>query len=235
MKSFGWPLAAVLVALAGGAQAEDLIAQRPGLMCSDPKGLAQLTMPDGSSKLKTSRATKADQDVAFVSECKEIPVGARMPMGDRHHQTSQIYYEGADGPGIYVVPNIDFSDPVPSPTSQKSFAELRLHAAGYDLKANRSLGLTCEPAEYVHGVGNVLDCKVPGPLNVASAGVGIPAIIPCAAGAVQLLPDGSFRMCKLAQPTAYVDYRQKKLVCSSGKTLARDMSGSEPEASAFCN
>ena len=235
MRSSGWLMVAVLAVLAGRSEAEDLTAQHPGLMCSDPKGLAQLTMPDGSSKLKTGRATEADRALAFVSQCKDIPLGARMPMGDRHHQTSQVYYEGSGGPGIYLVPNIDFSDPVPSPPEERSFAELKLHAAGFDLKANRSLGLTCEPAEYIHGVGNVLDCKVPRPLSVESAGIGIPAAIPCAAGAVQLLPDGSFRMCKLTQPMAYVDYQKKKLVCPSGRTLARDMLGGEPEPTAFCS
>ena len=235
MRALGWPIVAVLIVMTGSAKAEDLLAERPGLMCSDPKGLAQLTMPDGSSKLKTGRATKADQEMAFVSQCTDIPIGARMPMGDRHHQTSRVYYQGSNGPQIYTVPNIDFSEPVPSPPAEKSFAELKLHAAGFNLKFNRSVGLTCEPAEYIHGVGNVLDCKVPGPLNITSAGVGVPAIIPCAAGAVQLLPDGSFRMCKLAQPLSYVDYQQQKLVCPSGKTLARDMTGGEPEPTAFCN
>lgn len=235
MRALGLSMIAVLVVMAGRAKAEDLIAQRPGLMCSDPKGLAKLTMPDGSSKLKTGRATKADQEMAFVSQCRDIPMGARLPMGERHHQTSEVYYEGSSGPQVYTVPNIDFSDPVPSPPAEKPFAELKLHAAGFDLKVNRSLGLTCEPAEYVHGVGDVLDCKVPGPLSVESAGVGIPATIPCAAGAVQLLPDGSFRMCKLTQPIPYVDYQQKNHVCPSGKTLSRDMSGNEPDPTAFCS
>lgn len=235
MKSLGWPMVAMLVVMAGGARAEDVIAQRPGLMCNDPKGLAQLTMPDGSSKLKTSRVTKADHEMALVSQCTDIPLGARMPMGDRHHQTSDVYYEGSDGPKVYIVPNIDFSDPVPSPPGEKSFAELKMHALGFDLKGNQKLGLTCKPAEYIHGVGNVLDCKVPGRLSVESAGVGIPAAIPCAAGPVQLLPDGSFRMCKLAQPIPYVDYQQKKHVCPSGKTLARSMSADEPEPTAFCS
>ena len=235
MNSLGWPMVAVLIVIAGKAKADDLIAQHPGLMCSDPKGLAQLTMPDGSSKLKTGRATRADQETSFVSQCLDIPLGARMPMGDRHRNTSEVYYQGSNGPQVYTVPNIDFSEPLPSPDAGKSFAELKLHAAGYDLRMNRSLGLTCEPAEYVHGVGNVLDCKVSGPLIVESAGVGIPADIPCAAGAVQLLPDGSFRMCKVTQPIAYVDFQQKKRVCPSGKTLARDMSANEPDPTAFCN
>ncbi len=234
MRSRGWPMVAVLAVMAGGAEAGDLIAQRPGLMCSDPKGLARLTMPDGSSRLKTSRATKADQEMAFVSQCKDIPLGARMPMGDRHHQTSTVYYEGSSGPGVYTVPNIDFSDPVPSAPAEKSFAELKLHSLGFDPKVNRALALTCQPAEYVHGIGNVLDCKPAGPLSVESAGVGMPTAIPCAVGALQLLPDGSFRMCRLTQPVAYVDYQQKKHLCPPGRTLARDMSGGAPEPTAFC-
>ena len=235
MKSLGWPVVAVLAVLAGRTEAEDLIARRPGLMCSDPKGLAHLTMPDGSSKLKTSQATRADQEVAFASQCKDIPLGARLPMGDRHRQTSQVYYDGLGGGGVYIVPNIDFSDPMPSPPAEKPFAELKLHSLGFDLKVNRKLALTCKPAEYIHGVGDVLDCKVSEPIGVVSAGIGTPATISCAAGAVQLLPDGSFRMCALAQPIAYVDYQHKKHVCPPGKTLARDMSGGEPESTAFCD
>ena len=235
MRSLGWPIIAVLITISWPAKPEDLIAQRPGLMCIDPKGLARLTMPDGSSKLKASRLTQADQDMAFVSQCVEIPLGARMPMGERHHQTSKVYYQGSSGPQVYTIPNIDFSEPLPSSPAEKSFAELKLHAAGFDLVLNRSLGLTCNPAEYIHGIGNVLDCNVPGPLSVKSAGIGVPATIPCAAGAVQLLPNGSFRMCKLAQSTSYTDYQQKKLVCPSGKILARDMSGGEPDSTAFCS
>ena len=163
MKSFGWPLAAVLVALAGGAQAEDLIAQRPGLMCSDPKGLAQLTMPDGSSKLKTKSGDKGRSGRGVRLAMQGDPGGCQNADGRPPPSDLADLLRRRGRPGIYVVPNIDFSDPVPSPSSQKSFAELRLHAAGYDLKANRSLGLTCEPASTSTGSATYWIARCPGP------------------------------------------------------------------------
>ena len=235
MKTLAWLLLAWLTVPASFARADDLVAQHPGLMCVDPKGLAQLTLPDGSSKLSTARASKADRDLAFVSQCVNIPAGARLPMGERHRQTSQVYYEAKSGPAVFTAPNIDFSDPVPSAPGEKPFAELRLHAAGFDLKFNQQLGLTCQPAEYVHGLGMVLDCTVGAPRTVAAAGPGIPDAIPCAAGAVQLLPDGAFRECKLAGPVPYTDFKHHNQTCPPGRTLARDMSGNEPEPTADCS
>ncbi len=88
------------------SRAEQLIGKPDGLMCRDPKALADLTLPDGRSRADQPHATPAQQ--AEAAAC--IPsMGAIVDVVTRRHNTTIVtIQEGSRGLTTWYAPNIDF-------------------------------------------------------------------------------------------------------------------------------
>jgi hypothetical protein len=114
-------LALVSLGLAGQAGAATIEATRPGVMCEGAEALAQLTLPDGSSR--SARPDARPQDLAAKRDgnCLDIPHGLLLPVVTARKNTSIVTYDPQDGRGAraFLVPNIDFApaaaDPLPAP------------------------------------------------------------------------------------------------------------------------
>jgi len=107
---------ATLMLAAGGASgqayAKMLVATRPGAMCTWSKPLADLTLPDGSSRAaKGPNADAAIRDSA-LGGCQEITPGMRVTVLETFRNTSIVTYDGDSrrGYGVFIIPNIDFKD-----------------------------------------------------------------------------------------------------------------------------
>ena len=98
---------AALVLVAGSAEAQELVATKPGVMCHSADALGRLTLPSGDSR--THAATRKPEDMALAASggCIDILPGARVTVRQAFHNTSIVSYGAADVPP-YVVPNVDF-------------------------------------------------------------------------------------------------------------------------------
>ena len=96
----------IAMALAAHANAQELEAIRPGLMCHSAAALATLTLPNGDSRTHRT-ARPADSTTAAAGGCIDIPLGARVTVLQAFHNTSIVTY-GPSGTPPYVIPNIDF-------------------------------------------------------------------------------------------------------------------------------
>jgi hypothetical protein len=116
MRIAGWALAvALVIATAAPAQAQQLVAVRPGVMCTSAAALALLTMPNGDSRTHSPSATQQDRNVASDGGCIDIPLGAAVVVEQGFKNTSIASYGGTR----LTIPNIDFqpvaaSAPVPA-------------------------------------------------------------------------------------------------------------------------
>ncbi len=101
------PIAAVAMLVAGSAQAEDLVATRPGVMCRSAEALGRLTLPGGDSR--THAASPRPQDLRAAAEggCVDIPLGTRVTVQQAFRNTSIVTTSAADASPM-VVPNADF-------------------------------------------------------------------------------------------------------------------------------
>ena len=88
----------------GGVHAESLVVVHPGVMCASASALAQLTLPDGSS-----RAGPGDVAVKQQGGCLDLVPGARVEVQSARRNTSIVRYDAGDGRGAqtYVAPNVD--------------------------------------------------------------------------------------------------------------------------------
>jgi len=86
------------------ASAETLVAVRPGVMCESASALAQLTLPDGSSRSALQHPTAAALAMKEQGHCWNIGADAEVQLQKQRKNTSIISVSG----GTYVVPNIDF-------------------------------------------------------------------------------------------------------------------------------
>ncbi len=100
------------VGATGAAAAKVMVATRPGTMCTWSKPLADLTLPDGSSRAaKGPNADAAARDSA-LGGCQDITPGMRVTVLETFRNTSIVTYDGDSrhGYGVFIVPNIDFRD-----------------------------------------------------------------------------------------------------------------------------
>ncbi len=96
----------------GATAAKILVATRPGTMCTWSKPLADLTLPDGSSRAaKGLNADAALRDSA-LGGCQDITPGMRVTVLETFRNTSIVTYDGDSrrGYGVFIAPNIDFKD-----------------------------------------------------------------------------------------------------------------------------
>jgi hypothetical protein len=89
------------------AQAEDLVATRPGVMCHSAAALAKLTLPGGDSRTHLPNPSAADQKLAESGGCSDILLGQHVTVLQAFHNTS-IVRDRVAGNATLVVPNIDF-------------------------------------------------------------------------------------------------------------------------------
>jgi len=95
----------------GAAWAEDITAQKPGLMCVSAAALARLTLPGGDSRTHRFGASGAESTIARQGGCVNIVLGSKATVLQQRLNTSIVSYPaGAANSSIYVVPNIDFSE-----------------------------------------------------------------------------------------------------------------------------
>ncbi len=105
-------LMAATVGATGAAAAKILVATRPGTMCTWSKPLADLILPDGSSRAaKGPNADAATRD-SVLGGCQDITPGMRVTVLQTFRNTSIVTYDGDSrhGYGVFIVPNIDFKD-----------------------------------------------------------------------------------------------------------------------------
>ena len=91
------------------AQAQTMVATRPGLMCTSAGALATLTLPDGSNRGAGPHAHADDDATKQMGGCIDIPPDARVAVHQRRINTSIVSYNPGDGDRVFTVPNIDFS------------------------------------------------------------------------------------------------------------------------------
>jgi len=113
-------LMAVTTGLTTTTVAKTLVATRPGTMCTWSKPLADLILPDGSSRAaKGSNTDDAARDSA-VGGCQDITPGMRVKVLETFRNTSIVTYDGDSrhGYGVFIAPNIDFkeADPAEDPS-----------------------------------------------------------------------------------------------------------------------
>jgi hypothetical protein len=101
---------AVLGCLGNQAFAADLIATKPGVMCTSTQTLAQLTLPDGNSRSHGDTATAAQLAEAQAGGCIDIQPGMTVTVQTAHKNTSVVSYTrpGSNASEKLVIPNIDF-------------------------------------------------------------------------------------------------------------------------------
>ena len=132
-------LAVLAAASLSAAQAEDLVATRPGLMCQSTAALARLTLPGGDSRTHLPHPTAADQQLAATGGCYDLWLGERVTVIKAFHNTS-IVNTGTEDTTSRVVPNIDF-EPAdatgPAPLSTEPGAAV---PAGYLAAQRMSIG-----------------------------------------------------------------------------------------------
>ena len=88
------------------ASAEQLIGNPDGLMCRDPKALADLTLPDGRSRADLPGATPAQQ--AEAAACSPS-LGVMVDVVKRRRNTTIVTTAGGPrGLTTWYAPNIDF-------------------------------------------------------------------------------------------------------------------------------
>ena len=95
---------------AGTAQADDLVAVRPGVMCASADALSRLTLPNGDSRTHAAAPRPQDLAAAASGGCIDIPRGARVTVQQAYFNTSIVTYAGPGAPpdGRLIVPNVDF-------------------------------------------------------------------------------------------------------------------------------
>ena len=103
------------------AQAADLVAARPGLMCHSKAALSRLTLPDGDSRTHLPDPAPADERLADTGGCYDLDGSAqRVTVIKAFHNTSIVSTAVAGaGPSdatTFVVPNVDF-EPADAPGS----------------------------------------------------------------------------------------------------------------------
>lgn len=92
------------------ATAADLIATKPGVMCTSTEALAQLTLPDGNSRSHADTATPAQLAQAKTGGCIDIQPGMTVRVQTAHKNTSVVSYTRPESNAneTFVIPNIDF-------------------------------------------------------------------------------------------------------------------------------
>lgn len=96
--------------LGNHAVAADLIATKPGVMCTSTQALAQLTLPDGNSRSHGDTVTPAQLTEAQTGGCVDIQPGMTVSVQAAHKNTSVVSYQrpGSSAQETFVIPNIDF-------------------------------------------------------------------------------------------------------------------------------
>ncbi|SDQ69369.1 hypothetical protein SAMN05443245_2378 [Paraburkholderia fungorum] len=96
--------------LGNHAIAADLIATKPGVMCTSTQALAQLTLPDGNSRTHGDTATSAQIAEAQTGGCVDIQPGMTVSVQTARKNTSVVSYQrpGSNAQETFVIPNVDF-------------------------------------------------------------------------------------------------------------------------------
>lgn len=96
--------------LCNQVMAADLIATKPGVMCTSTQALAQLTLPDGNSRSHGDAATPVQLAQAQAGGCVDIQPGMTVSVQTAHKNTSVVSYQraGSTASETFVIPNIDF-------------------------------------------------------------------------------------------------------------------------------
>jgi hypothetical protein len=96
--------------LGNHAVASDLIATKPGVMCTSTQALAQLTLPDGDSRSHGDAATPAQLAEVQAGGCVDIQPGMTVSVQTAHKNTSVVSYQrrGSNAQQTFVIPNVDF-------------------------------------------------------------------------------------------------------------------------------
>lgn len=102
---------AAAVLFGNQAMAADLIATKPGVMCTSADALAQLTLPGGESRTHGETVTPEMQALAQSGGCVDIQPGITVSVQTAHKNTSVISYRrpNSDINETFVIPNIDFT------------------------------------------------------------------------------------------------------------------------------
>ena len=113
------PAMFAMTAASQTAEADTIVATRPGVMCTSPDALARLTLPDGSSRSASPGARPEDLATKRQGGCIDIPLGAQLPVREARRQTSIVVFDPNDGRGArtFIVPNIDFNSVIGSRSS----------------------------------------------------------------------------------------------------------------------
>jgi len=104
-------LALSLGALSTHAQADDLIAMHPGVMCASADALSRLTLPGGDSRTHAAAPEPQTQSLAASGGCIDIKPGIKVTVQKAFKNTSVVTYRapGAQTDQTFVIPNIDFA------------------------------------------------------------------------------------------------------------------------------
>ena len=109
MRALPTALAVLLALYAVAARAEDMVAINPdGLMCRDPKALADFTAPNGSLKKGVMADPFSPTARRYMAACNSI-TGETVHVLTKRVNTSIVTYHGQ----TWYVPNIDFMTPAP--------------------------------------------------------------------------------------------------------------------------
>ncbi len=94
----------------GSASADDLIAVKPGVMCSSSDALGKLTLPNGSSRSAVNGASPLYSAIKQEGGCIDISLGSRVHVLTARRQTTLVTYNDPDGSGPrqFIIANIDF-------------------------------------------------------------------------------------------------------------------------------
>ena len=99
-----WLALAAICALAGPAQADQLVAAKPGIMCASADALGRLTLPGGDSRTHLPAPSPADLRAAAAGGCIDIAPGQQVTTLETYRNTSVAVVNGAR----LTIPNADF-------------------------------------------------------------------------------------------------------------------------------
>ena len=105
-------LLGVAMLAATPARATLLQAIHPGVMCEQASALAQLSLPNGGSRLDRYQPSPAAAAIARAGGCVDFETGRVVMLVSKRHDTSVVHssaISGDAGLDTVVIPNVDFA------------------------------------------------------------------------------------------------------------------------------
>ena len=107
----------MLVSVTPAAEADEAVVIRPGVMCSSPRALAALTLPNGDSRTHRGVSIERYLEIARTGGCSDLQIGQKLDVSKSFRNTAVVTLVGnrqEDDAAIFLAPLIDLEMGSPS-------------------------------------------------------------------------------------------------------------------------